>query len=292
MAIGYPENEAILLFNLTPYPTLLDKMVSQKLVESRTYSLYLDDLQASTGSIIFGGVDLQKFNAPLLTVPINEDVDLIAAFYISLTGISISESKRCTPPINSSWYPINALLDSGTTDMLLPTTIANYLAEYFGGKFNEDTGLFDLANCDLQNATSGFVTFDFSGIKINVPFNELALPNDTGGCLLGFEDAGSDASCASLGDTFLPSAYVVYDLVLRSTVLNSDGRTIMRFHWHKRCSMLWRVRFDPFRQVRVKCLLHFLCQTPRSSRGHNVNFTPDFHYFWLGKMGVFCGERT
>src|SRR5271170_690523 len=215
MGIGYPGNEAILSFNLSAYPTLLDHMVSQKLVESRTYSLYLDDLQASTGNIIFGGVDLKKFDAPLRTVPINEDQGTFTDFYISLTGISITRSNGHTTSIGrSSSYPLNAVLDSGTTYMLLPTTVARSLAAYLGGKFDKSSGLFSLPNCELQSAVeTGFVTFEFSGIKINVPFNELALPDDNGGCFLGFEDGGSDAPCATLGDTFLRSAYVVYDLV-------------------------------------------------------------------------------
>lgn len=50
-------------YNLTqqPYSLILDSMVSQGQIASRTFSLDLRDLDNSTGSIIFGGVDTKKF---------------------------------------------------------------------------------------------------------------------------------------------------------------------------------------------------------------------------------------
>lgn len=66
------------------------------------------------------------------------------------------------------------------------------------------------------------VDFTFSGIKISVPFNEIVLPsNGPDGLGLHFDDgkpacvfgiAPSNGGPSVLGDTFLRSAYVVYDL--------------------------------------------------------------------------------
>jgi hypothetical protein len=62
IGIGYNINEAsITSFTSIPYPNLVDQMVSQGLINTKSYSLYLDDLEEATGSIIFGGVDTDKF---------------------------------------------------------------------------------------------------------------------------------------------------------------------------------------------------------------------------------------
>ncbi len=66
------------------------------------------------------------------------------------------------------------------------------------------------------------IDFIFSGIQISVPFNEVVLPSPyadgsslqfedgTAACVFGILPSGSSYSV--LGDTFLRSAYVVYDL--------------------------------------------------------------------------------
>lgn len=66
------------------------------------------------------------------------------------------------------------------------------------------------------------IDFTFSGIQISVPFNEVVLPSQyADGSSLQFEDgtaacvfgiAHSGTSYSVLGDTFLRSAYAVYDL--------------------------------------------------------------------------------
>ena len=217
MGIGFAAGETITQFNLAPYPNLLDQMVSQKVIESRTYSLYLNDVEASAGSILFGGVDLKKFEGPLRTIPMNKDGNAFTNFLVSLTGLSFTPSENHTIPIGpSSSFPLNSLMDSGTPSLILPTPMTHFLVSKFHASLDKDTGLFRLPNCDLQNDTTGYLTLDFSGIKINVPFKELAVPDGNGGCSLGVDDSGSSESCAVLGDTFLRSAYVVVDLVCPS----------------------------------------------------------------------------
>ena len=62
IGIGYGEDEAsVTSFSSVPYPNLIDQMVSQGLINTKAYSLYLDDLEEATGSILFGGIDTDKF---------------------------------------------------------------------------------------------------------------------------------------------------------------------------------------------------------------------------------------
>lgn len=44
MGIGFPENEAIVALGGDPYPNIMDLLVEQDLINTRTYSLYLNDL--------------------------------------------------------------------------------------------------------------------------------------------------------------------------------------------------------------------------------------------------------
>ena len=54
-------------------PTVPDGLYAGGYIKSRSYSLYLDDVAAKTGSILFGGVDTAKFTGELVTlgVPVN-----------------------------------------------------------------------------------------------------------------------------------------------------------------------------------------------------------------------------
>src|SRR6202035_321064 len=103
------------------YPNLVDQMVTQKLIQSRTYSLYLDDISASTGNILFGGVDTAKFQGTLATFPINTDrTGAASQFIITLTGLSVTSATGNTGGVGaSSLYPLSVLLDSGSSYMSL-----------------------------------------------------------------------------------------------------------------------------------------------------------------------------
>jgi hypothetical protein len=227
MGVGYRTNEAILQFpGTSAYPNLVDQMVTQKLIQSRTYSLYLDDISASTGNILFGGVDTAKFQGTLATFPINTDQTGAASqFIITLTGLSVTSATGNTGGVGaSSLYPLSVLLDSGSSYMSLPSAMVSAIAKAMGASYSNQLGGYILPNCNTQ-FSSGSLNFFFSGVEIRVPYNEFIVhPTATDGsdflyndgskvCMIGVIP-GSSSDIAVLGDTFLRSAYVVYDLVL------------------------------------------------------------------------------
>jgi hypothetical protein len=83
IGIGYGLDEAsVTSITSVPYPNLIDEMVSQGLIETKAYSLYLDNLEEATGSIIFGGVDTDKFmyvSNLLAMLPSSTITDLLSA---------------------------------------------------------------------------------------------------------------------------------------------------------------------------------------------------------------------
>lgn len=145
---------------------------------------------------------------------------------IALSGISVDDKELLWPSPN---LPSAVLLDSGTTLMYLPSTVTEALYEEVGAVTDYVGGtVLSFVPCDLarQNKT---IDFSFSGVQISVPFNELVLyPNAPDGssaadtqvfsdgtpaCVFGVAvSSSSSRNLAVLGDTFLRSAYVVYDL--------------------------------------------------------------------------------
>ena len=228
MGIGFASNEAILQYpNTSPYPNLVDRMVSLKLIESQTYSLYLDDIDASTGAVLFGGVDTEKFTGTLSTFPINVDrTGTTSAFVITLTGLSLSPPSGSTQGIGaSSEYPLNVLLDSGSSYISLPQNVVAGLANAMHASYSRQLGGYILPNCN-QQYSKGTLNFFFSGVQISIPYDEFIVnPTASDGspflyndgslaCMLGILPMNSDAgNFAVLGDTFLRSVYVVFDLV-------------------------------------------------------------------------------
>lgn len=131
---------------------------------------------------------------------------------VTMTAISITNQTGVNTALTNSAFSVPALLDSGTSLTYLPTTIYNEFATAFSAT-NQDGDL--IVDCGYRNTQSrGYVSWTFggsSGVTINVPIDELivTIPGYTKDCLLGVQEA---SKIVILGDVFLRSAYVVYDL--------------------------------------------------------------------------------
>ncbi|KAF2744595.1 acid protease [Sporormia fimetaria CBS 119925] len=220
LGIGYVSNEAqVHRAGLEPYPNLPQLLVDRGYINSNAYSLWLNDLDASRGSILFGGVDTEKFQGTLHTLPIipNRQTGEYLELVISLTGLgqngnegSIFSAENNDAITDIISFPV--LLDSGASLTYLPDDIVRYLYYDFGGEYDSSAGVAYI-DCDFANQ-QGSLDFTFSGITISVPYNELVLEAGTRRgqpvCVLGVAPSGNEQP--TLGDTFLRSAYVVYDL--------------------------------------------------------------------------------
>ncbi|KAF1829882.1 acid protease [Decorospora gaudefroyi] len=210
LGIGYPINEvAVGRAGLDPYPNLPQKLVDDGAINTNAYSLWLNDLSASTGSILFGGVDTEKYQGELQTLPIIKDVNgLYSEFTIALTAMG--QNGQNSSLFSNANVPV--LLDSGSSLMYLPDSVASALYQTFDADY-DSTQDAAFVNCSLADET-GSLDFVFSGVVISVPLNELVIFYATyrgeSICIFGIAPAGNGPSV--LGDTFLRSAYVVYDL--------------------------------------------------------------------------------
>jgi hypothetical protein len=215
LGVGYEINEVqVGRAGKSAYNNLPAQMVADKLINSNAYSLWLNDLDASTGSILFGGVDTAQYHGSLETLPIQKESGYYAEFLITLTEVTLGSS------VIAKDQALAVLLDSGSSLTYLPDSITEAIYEVVGAQYDSSEGA-AYVPCSLAS-NSSTLNFTFTSPSISVDMNELVIPvtsstgrplefNDgTAACLFGIAPAGDSTSV--LGDTFLRSAYVVYDL--------------------------------------------------------------------------------
>ena len=222
LGIGYPINEIqVNRNNKKQYSNVPQAMVDAKLIQSPAYSLWLDDLESSTGSILFGGIDTKKFEGELSTLPIEKEFGTFAEFFIALSAVSLTSGGKVSNFTGSSDLPVPVLLDSGSSLTYLPNNLAEAIYSALDIT-NQAVGQNAFCDCGLAD-TDATLDFTFSSPTISVPMRELAInpgPNEDGStatfddgtplCIFGIMPA--DGTPPVLGDTFIRSAYVVYDM--------------------------------------------------------------------------------
>jgi yapsin 1/2 len=128
-------------------------------------------------------------------------------FYVNLNLLAVSTSSGTS--IISTTTAL-ALLDSGTSLTFVPQDVMQAILPVFSSaQYNSNFGYYTVSCSDSSN--EGYFTFEFGFAAIKVSLAEFIVPVGDGTCALGFLPSG-DATY-TLGDTFLRSAYVVYDLV-------------------------------------------------------------------------------
>lgn len=245
--IGYANSVAnVFTGSGTSYVNLPLALVNAGLINSPAYSLWLDDIKSSAGSILFGGIDTAKYTGQLQSIKVypSSRSGNVTSFTVAFTSLHATSSSG-TDLLTASNYAQPAILDSGTTLTLLPDDIAALVFQELGAVDDKDIGAV-VVPCAL-GSNSGYLKFGFggaSGPTINVPVSELVLPltltsggtpkfkNGADACQLGIQAAGDLPIL--FGDSFLRSAYVVYDLAnnqvgLAQTDFNATGSNIVEF---------------------------------------------------------------
>ena len=224
MGIGYSAGESIASTDPeSVYPNIIDQLVLQKYINTRAYSLYLNDFDADTGSILFGGVDKSKYEGDLIGLPVQVDSDSrnLTSFTVAFTGLSVEDGSG-NLQLTREDIAVPAILDSGTTNTYFPDDLANSILAGLGVTTDDQVG--NVVPCSLakEAATFNFAFGGANGPVIKVDLKQFVTPiqtsdgsiptfNDgTEACSFGIYAAGKDPIL--FGDTFLRSAYVVYDL--------------------------------------------------------------------------------
>ena len=205
-----------------------------------------NSLDAQTGNILFGGYDTAKFHGDLVAMKVQPDAQSgqITSMTVAWTSLAVNDPTHGTKVLTPKSFALPAVLDSGTTLTYVPQDLYDELASFANVVTDSSSG-FDFVDCDAVNQYNGTLDFGFAGPNgpvISVLFSEMAIPvkdangkqqkleNGSPACHFGLSPAPENEIL--LGDTFLRSAYVVYDLerkeiAIAKTNFNSDRSNIV-----------------------------------------------------------------
>lgn len=237
LGIGYVANEVQATRNREePYPNLPQALVDQGYINSNAYSLWLNDLDANTGEILFGGVNTAKYEGSLATLPVIPSRDgVYRELSIDMTGLALNDSDGNVQNYPRRHFPFPALLDTGSTLTYLPVRLVSDIYTTFGVTYDSQFGG-GFVPCTTSQRPEQLI-FSFSEPSIAVDMTEMVIDmgpyrfkDGTRACVFGI--APVDGHTPILGDSFLRSAYVVYDLdnneiSLAKTRFHSAGDEIL-----------------------------------------------------------------
>lgn len=235
MGLGYLSNEVqVANLGLKAYNNVPAALAAQGVISTNAYSLWLNDLDSHAGSILFGGVDTERYTGTLETLPVQKTSAGYTDFLITLTSLSLGGKTLIEKQAQA------VLLDSGSSLTYLPNAMTNAIYEAIDAQYDSAQSA-AFVPCSMRSINST-LDFTFSSPTISVPLEELILdipktnnqtsvfPGGAPACLFGIAPAG--VTVPVLGDTFLRSAYVVYDLAnneisLAQTKFNATGSNIV-----------------------------------------------------------------
>lgn len=99
------------------------------------------------------------------------------------------------------------VLDTGSSLCTLPQTVVDGMTKDAGGSVDSNGNI--IVPCAVADSGNTF-DFRFDNVTVRIPYGNLVIQADAQTCILGVTPEAS-GSIALLGDTFLRSAYVVFD---------------------------------------------------------------------------------
>lgn len=211
VGIGRPQAE-ITNREKRQYANLPQKLYESGLTNSPAYSLYLNEANSDTGTLLFGAVDHSKYTGPLAKL------DVSHPSHYGVTLNEIRSNGRANQNVLSK--PKTAILDSGTTLSYLDEDTMRSLYEVLNANPSFAINQKYYTDCNITESLS----LDFGSVQIEVPAYQfltpienyvnpaiagIAFPRNT--CFVGLDNAPQDANFLLLGDNFIRSAYIVYD---------------------------------------------------------------------------------
>ncbi|ODV61854.1 pepsin-like aspartic protease, partial [Ascoidea rubescens DSM 1968] len=211
------------LRNLVGYNNFPYRLKQSGYINKTLYSLYLNDTNSKTGSILFGAIDRSKVLDGLVTLPIvnpSSSKSKPTHFYVKMTSLSIenNRAKKILSSNNPNAIAPNSfvLLDSGTSLIHLPNIPKKFKLSQSIELVNLDSSYFLYRECsDLESAFSTKKLFFIFGKKvIDVHMLSLIgqLSNEDGVSYCRLSIIGNDQNKSILGASFLRYAYVLYNL--------------------------------------------------------------------------------
>lgn len=178
--------------NGQPYETFPFRLKSTGHTDSVSYSLYLNGVDEENGFIVFGAIDTSRFIGKLKIFDVDIDRGFQLPFFVA------GQEQR-------------ADLDCGSSVTYLDDFLVDSIANDFGATWDPKIKAYKVPGPEIPK---GDLTFSFFGVSITVPASELWYQRAYGkpDYHLSILPSSQTKGVNILGDNFLRSAYVVYDL--------------------------------------------------------------------------------
>ncbi|TVY13665.1 putative aspartic-type endopeptidase OPSB [Lachnellula arida] len=198
----------------TGHTNLPQLLRDQGHIASRAYSVYADGDRSNQGTVLFGGVDIDKFHGDLVKIDLVSNPAThparVTNFAIPLLSVSHSDDNS-TINFEKS-FPTRVVFDSGSSLTFLDPDQVQSIWTYVGATAH--FGNLDFATIPCSAAdTDKTLDFEFAGVTIKVPLSQYVVWHDSHDeiCVFGIAK-GQPQGPFIIGDTTLSSIYVVYDL--------------------------------------------------------------------------------
>ncbi|KAJ5989447.1 hypothetical protein N7481_004657 [Penicillium waksmanii] len=177
-------------------------MLNQGLLDEPVFAFYLGDAnkEGDNSEATFGGVDKDHYTGELVKIPLRRK----AYWEVDLDAITFGDS---TAELDNT----GVILDTGTSLIALPSTLAELLNKEIGAK-KSFTGQYTV-ECSARDSLPQ-LTFTLSGHNFTIgPYDYIL--EVQGSCIssfMGMDFPEPMGPLAILGDSFLRQWYSVYDL--------------------------------------------------------------------------------
>ncbi|KAM7214966.1 hypothetical protein V8F06_009643 [Rhypophila decipiens] len=226
------------------YPSILQLMVSQKMISAPIFSLGLGGDQDGFSEIIFGGVNRWKFAGPLEPVPIwppisQQDPHWIQ-YWVNITSVGMTKPNEraviYTPREN---FAMPTLIDTGSTLSYIREDLVAIIGQQFNAAVDSQGNY--IVDCSYRNITTGTVDFGFNKgrMVINVRYKDFIYQQYPGHCMLGVQPADVGSTNYVLGDTFIRGAYCEFCFIRFSSAYSANATTKKTVVFDQQSDVVW-----------------------------------------------------
>lgn len=219
-------------YNDSTYSNLPDRLIESGLINSTAYSVWLDDEQATTGSLLFGAIDTAKFSGDLIRVDASKYTSNYLSFGVYVDSINTTSDDSGVISLSSAELPLSVSLSPSDAISILPADITSQIWELVGATYDEDWER-AFISCDAVSSSQTF-TIQLAGSDgpiIEATMADLVIPSDEFDdgyyswgsssdetlCLFGIQNSSTYYyyydGYYTLGSTLLRRTYTVFDLV-------------------------------------------------------------------------------
>ncbi|KAL5319883.1 hypothetical protein ACEPPN_012941 [Leptodophora sp. 'Broadleaf-Isolate-01'] len=215
-----------------PYPTFPQRLINTGTIESNTFSVWLDEVSKKTGHLLFGGLNLNRYQDSLVDLPTElVDTPEVQFGFLTQTQLGVTVDFMSLSVANSTNAikldaPLQVTLDHGI-ETRLPIALITAISAAVGANTNPDevpnSAYYPGVPCSFLSNTS---TLDIkflgaSFLTLSVPIAHLTSRNGDG---LDMSEGENAASCrlniraaeeglpGSFDAGMLKNLYTVYDL--------------------------------------------------------------------------------